>query len=263
MNLPQIFMYQEKQVRTVIKNDEPWFVAKDVCEVLGISNHRDAVSRLNERMKDEVGVTDAIGRTQNTIVLNEPAVYKLIFRSNKAEAEAFGDWVATDVLPSIRKHGAYMTPQTLEQALLNPDGIITVLTRLKEEQAEKERERQARLAAEAQIEADRPKVLFADSLSISQDSILVNDLAKLMKQKGIDIGEGRLFKWLRENGYLIKSGSEYNMPTQRSMELKIMEIKVGYRGSSDGTTKITRTPKITGKGQIYFINKFLSMNKAV
>lgn len=119
-----------------------------------------------------------------------------------------------------------------------------------------------KIALVQKIESDRPMVLFAESLQVSKDSILVADLAKLLKQNGIDIGEVRLFKWLRENGYLIKSGSEYNTPTQRSMELKIMEIKTGYRGSSDGTTKITRTPKITGKGQIYFVNKFKALQQA-
>ncbi|MNC54269.1 Phage antirepressor protein KilAC domain protein [compost metagenome] len=144
-----------------------------------------------------------------------------------------------------------MTPDTLEKALLNPDFLIQLGNQLKIEQT-------ARIAAEAKIEQDRPKVHFAESVEISKDSILVADLAKLLRQKGVEIGEHRLYKWLREEGYLIKSGTEYNRPTQRSMEMGLFEIKTGHRGSSDGTIKLTYTTKVTGKGQIYFINKFLT-----
>lgn len=143
-----------------------------------------------------------------------------------------------------------MTPQTLDSMLSDPDNMIKVLTRLKDEQ-------DARKAAEAKIEADKPKVLFAESLQVSQDSVLVADLAKLIKQNGVDIGEIRMFQWLRDNGYLIKSGSEKNMPTQRSMEMKLFEIRVSTRQGSDGTPRIQRTPKVTGKGQVYFMNKFI------
>jgi anti-repressor protein len=179
----------------------------------------------------------------------ENVFYRLSMKGESDTAIQFQTKVADEILPSIRKHGAYMSPETIEKTLTNPDFIIQLATELKTEQ-------QRRIEAEAKIASDKPLVLFAESLQVSKDSILVADLAKLLKQNGIDMGEGRLFKWLRTEGYLIKSGSEYNMPTQRSMDLKIMEIKVGYRGSSDGTTKITRTPKITGKGQVYFINKF-------
>lgn len=253
--LSQIFMYQGNQVRTSVINEEPWFVAKDVCDVLEIGNPSQTLSRLDE---DERGLisNDTLGGKQEMAAVNEPGLYSLILGSRKKEAKAFKRWITHEVLPSIRKHGAYMTPQTLEDALLNPDALITVLTKLKEEQAEKERERQARIAAEAKILADRPKVLFADSLQVSQDSILIGELAKLLKQNGINIGGNRLFKYLREEGYLIKSGEQYNLPTQRSMDLGIMEIKTGSRGGSDGTIHITRTPKITGKGQMYFIRKF-------
>lgn len=133
--------------------------------------------------------------------------------------------------------------------MLNPDVMIQLATTLKEERARREKLQQ-------QIEEDKPKVIFAEALEVSKDSILIADLAKLLRQNGVDIGEVRLFKLLRQHGYLIKSGSEYNMPTQRSMDLKIMEIKVGYRGSASEGTKVTRTPKITGKGINYFINKF-------
>ncbi|GAB7057400.1 hypothetical protein JCM16163A_41490 [Paenibacillus sp. YK5] len=262
MNTVQLFNHPEfRQVRFVEIDGKPFAVGVDVSRALEYSNPSKAIIDHCKGIT-KLGIPSH-GGVQETNVIPEGDIYRLVVKAAdqsrnpeiKAKAERFESWIFDEVLPSIRKHGAYMTPQTLEAALNNPDTLITVLNRLKQEQEE-------RAKLQAQIEADRPKVLFADSLSVSQDSILVADLAKLLKQNGIDMGEVRLFKWLRNEGYLIKSGSEYNMPTQRSMELKIMEIKVGYRGSSDGTTKITRTPKITGKGQIYFINKFKKLAQA-
>lgn len=180
----------------------------------------------------------------------ENIFYRLAMKARNEVAERFQAKVADEILPSIRKHGAYMTPETIERTLTDPDFIIGLAQKLKAANEDNSR-------LQNKINADKPLVLFAESLQVSQDSILVADLAKLLKQNGVDIGEKRLFIWLRENGYLIKGGSEYNMPTQRSMDLKIMEIKMGHRSSSDGTVKITRTPKITGKGQVYFINKFI------
>lgn len=249
--LSKIFTYQGMSVRTVVRNGEPWFVLKDVCDVLGLRSP-DVKQRLGDDVVSTHTVKDALGRDNTASIVNEDGLYDVILESRKPEAKAFRKWVTSEVLPSIRKHGAYMTPETLEKVLYDPDFIIKLATDLKEE-------RNARIEAQAKIEADKPKVLFADALQVSKDSILVADLAKLLRQNGIQTGEIRLFKWLRDNGYLIKCGTEYNMPTQLSMELGIMEIKIGYRGSSDGTTKITRTPKITGKGQIYFINKFKKM----
>lgn len=248
---PQIFMYQNSQVRATIVNGEPWFVAKDVCEIIGLDQVSRAVSRLDE---DERGLLK-IPHPQNPELfievngINEPGLYQLIIASNKPEARAFKRWITHEVIPSIRKHGAYMTPETIEKTIMNPDFIINLAQQLKNEQT-------ARIAAEAKIESDRPLVLFAESLRISQDSILVADLAKLLKQNGIEMGEMRLFRWLRDNGYLIKSGTEYNMPTQRSMEMKLFEIRVSTRQGSDGTPRMQRTPKVTGKGQMYFVNKF-------
>lgn len=247
--LIQVFMYGYNQIRTVSKDGEPWFVLKDVCEVLDLEQVAGVKRRLSDDVISNHPITDALGRLQDTAIVNEDGLYDVILESRKPEAKAFRKWITGDVVPSIRKHGAYMTPETIEKTLTDPDFIIGLASRLKQANEEKSR-------LEAQIEADRPKVLFADSLAVSKDSILVADLAKVLRQNGIDMGEKRLFVWLRENGYLIKGGSEYNQPTQRSMDIGIMEIKIGYRGSSDGTTKITRTPKITGKGQIYFINKF-------
>ncbi|MBP1312278.1 phage antirepressor YoqD-like protein [Paenibacillus sp. 1182] len=179
----------------------------------------------------------------------ENIFYRLAMKAKNDVGEAFQIKVADEILPAIRKHGAYMTPDTIEKTLNDPDFIIGLASKLKQANAEK-----AELTAK--IEQDKPKVVFAEALEVSKDSILVADLAKLLKQNGFEIGEIRLFEWLRQNGYLIKSGSERNMPTQRSMDLKIMEIKMGQRMSSSEGSKITRTTKITGKGQIYFINKF-------
>lgn len=252
----QLFNYSGHQVRTVIKNGEPWFVAKDVCEILEVGNPSQALSRLDDDEKNTLILNDGTEGNPIKSVVNESGLYSLVLSSRKPEAKQFKKWITSEVLPSIRKHGAYMTPQTIEELIANPDTMITVLQKLKAEQEEKAQERAARLAAEAKIEADKPLVLFAESLQVSQDSILIGQLANLLKQNGINIGQNRLFELLRNEGYLIKSGERRNMPTQRSMDLGIMEIKTGSRNSSDGTIKMTHTPKITGKGQIYFINKF-------
>lgn len=249
MNQLQKFMYTNQEVRSTVINGEPWFVAKDVCDVLEILNSRDALNRLDEDEKDVVS-TDTLGGKQNVSIVNESGLYSLILGSRKPEAKQFKRWITHEVIPSIRQHGAYMTPSTIEKVLTDPDFIIQMANQMKTEQ-EKNR------LLQQKIEADKPKVHFAESVEISKDSILVADLAKLLRQKGVEIGEHRLYKWLREEGYLIKSGTEYNRPTQRSMELGLFEVKTGHRGSSDGTIKLTYTSKVTGKGQIYFINKFL------
>lgn len=227
---------------------EPWFVLRDVCSLLGLRSP-DVRQRLSNDVVRTHTVRDSLGRSNQASIINEDGLYDVILESRKPEARAFRKWITSDVVPSIRKHGAYMTPETIEKTLNDPDFIIGLATRLKQANEEKSR-------LQAKIEADKPKVLFAESLEVSDDTINVNDLAKLLKQNGVDIGELRLFKWLRENGYLIKSGSEYNMPTQKSMNLGLFKVKVGTYQSSDGTPRMTRTPKVTGKGQMYFINKF-------
>ena len=238
------------QVRTMVINGSPWFVAKDVCECLGITKHRDAVSRLDGDERGSVEV-DTLGGTQQMAAVNEYGLYNLVLSSRKPSAKAFKRWITHEVIPAIRKHGAYMTGETLEQALTSPDFLIRLATELKTEQ-------EARRLAEAQIEANKPKVLFADSVAASHGSILVGELAKLLNQNGIDIGQNRLFNWLRENGYLIcRKGTDYNMPTQRSMEMQLFNIKETAITHSDGHVSISKTVKVTGKGQVYFVNKFL------
>lgn len=251
MNQLQVFNNTEfGQVRTMVINGSPWFVAKDVCECLGLTKHRDAVSRLDGDERGSVEV-DTLGGTQQMAAVNEYGLYSLVLSSRKPSAKAFKRWITHEVIPAIRKHGAYMTGETLEQALTSPDFLIRLATELKTEQ-------EARRLAEQKIEADKPKVLFADSVAASHGSILVGELAKLLNQNGIDIGQNRLFNWLRKNGYLIcRKGTDYNMPTQRSMEMQLFSIKETAITHSDGHVSISKTVKVTGKGQLYFVNKFL------
>lgn len=181
----------------------------------------------------------------------ESVFYRLAMKAKNEVAEAFQAKIAEEVIPSIRKHGAYMTPETLESAILNPDYLLKVATALKEETDK-------RKALESKVQADAPKVLFADSVAASTSTILISELAKILRQNGVNTGEKRLFRWMRENGYLVKrNGTDYNMPTQLSMELGILKVKETVVCHSDGHTSISKTPKVTGKGQTYFLNKFL------
>lgn len=241
-------------VRVVERDGEPWFVARDVCECLELGNPRTSIALLDE---DEKGVhtMDTPGGQQEMSIVSEAGLYSLILRSRKPEAKAFKRWITHEVLPAIRRHGAYLTPDMVEKVISDPDTIIRLATDLKTE-------REKRIALEAQAEADRPKVVFAESIEVAKTSILVGEMAKLIKQAtGYDIGQNRFFDWLRDSGYLHKGGSQRNMPTQRCIEAGWMEIKEGSRIGSSGECHITRTTKITGKGQIYFINLFRSMTE--
>ena len=257
MNEIQIFNYNGSNVRTVQKDGEPWFVGKDVAEIIGYSNPRKAIIDHvdTEDKMDGVTICDSIGREQTPVLINESGLYSLILASKMPNAKPFRRWVTSEVLPSIRKHGIYATANTVEQMLSDPDTAIKLLTTLKEERA-------ARQALERKVEVDKPKVLFAEAVSVASTSILVGELAKLLKQNGVEMGQNRLFAWLRDNGYLIKRrGNDYNLPTQRSMELGLFEIKETCVTHA-GHTTISRTPKVTGKGQIYFVEKFLRDSSA-
>lgn len=248
------FNYQSHQIRTVEQDGEPWFVLKDVCEVLGIGNHKMTAQRLDGDEVSLADLTDSIGRNQETTVISESGLYNVILRSDKPEAKPFRKWVTSEVLPSIRKNGAYMTPETLEAAILNPDTMIRLLTELKDE-------RQKREALQNQAALDAPKVLFADAVAASHTSILIGDLAKLIRQNGVDIGQKRLFAWLRDNGFLIRQqGDSYNMPTQRAMEMRLFQVKETAFTHPDGHITISKTTKVTGKGQTYFVERFLTTN---
>ncbi len=233
---------------TTDENGKILFCGKDVATALGYKKTADAISAHCKGVCEIP--TPSNGGVQMMKFITEGDVYRLTFGSKLPSAEKFTDWVADEILPTIRRHGAYMTENTLEKALTSPDFLIQLATQLKEEQAQ-------RKALEQRVEADRPKVLFADAVETSQTSILIGDLAKLIKQNGVDIGQKRLFAWMRENGYLIKSGSSTNMPTQRSMDMKLFEVKERSISNPDGSVRVTKTTKVTGKGQTYFINIFL------
>jgi len=248
----QIFSNSEfGDVRTILRNGEPMFCLADACRVLDISNPSKAKTRLREDGVTTSEGIDSLGRTQALNFISESNLYKLIFQSRKAEAEKFAEWVTSEILPSIRKHGAYMTESVTEKALTDPDFLIKLATELKQERAEKQRlvEENAKMV---------PAKIFADAVKTSGTSVLIGDLAKILHQNGIDIGQKRLFSYLRENGYLIKGGSSKNIPTQRAMQLGLFEIKESCYVDSKGVNVVTRTTKVTGKGQIYFVNKFLT-----
>lgn len=252
-HLEKAFNFQGMQLRTVVINNEPWFVAKDVATILGF-DHTPTMTRTLEDDEKGVHILHTPGGEQKMTIINEPGLYSAILKSRKSEAKQFKRWITHEVIPSIRKHGAYMTPETIEKVLADPDTIIKLATNLKEERAK-------RMAAEALVEKQKPKVVFAKAVETSDDTILVGQLAKIIAQNGIKIGQNRLFQWIRDNGYLGKKGAHYNEPTQYSMELGLFEVKERTVNNPDGSVRITRTTKVTGKGQIYFVNKFLSLKE--
>ena len=253
MNELQLFQFEDNQIRTVSSNGIIWFSAPDVTNALKLTNTTVALKSLDG---DEVTKFNLGGLSGETNFISEPGLYKLIGASRKPAAKRFNRWVTHEVLPSIRKHGAYMTPETIEKAIYNPDFIINLATKLKDEQAKT-------AALTADNETMKPKALFADAVATSHTSILIGDLAKLIRQNGVDIGQNRLFAWMREHGYLIGSGDRRNMPTQRAMDLGLFDIKERTFQNPDGSVRITKTTKVTGKGQQYFINKFLQKGMTV
>lgn len=245
------FTYQDSPVRTVVVDSEPWFVLPDLCRVLEIANPRDTARRVTSESVGTADVLDSRGVSHPTNIVDEPGMYEVIFMSRKPEAAAFRRWITTEVLPSIRKRGGYLTPEAAAEALTDPDFIIRLATDLKAERAKRAQLEEAR-------KAERPKVLFADSVATSDSTILVGDLAKIIKGNGMEIGANRLFARLREDGFLIKrKGTDWNMPTQRAMELGLFKIKESSHIHSDGHVTISKTPKVTGKGQTYLVNHYL------
>lgn len=244
MNEIQIFRNNDfGEIRTIEINKKPYLCLMDVCKILDLEQVSRVKSRLNKDGVTTSKVIDSLGRMQDATFINESNLYKVIFQSRKPEAEKFTEWVTNEVLPAIRKTGMYATEDLLD----NPDLAIRAFQQLKEE-------KEKRKMLESQIENQQPKVLFAESVESSSTSILIGDLAKLIKQNGYDIGQNRLFNWLRENGYLIKHGESKNMPTQMAMDKKLFEIQERTLVSSSGKIKIIKTTKVTGRGQIYFIN---------
>ncbi len=233
-------------VRAMVRNGEPWFVAADVCKALDIGNPTQALDRLDDDEKSITLISNEGNRgNPNVAIVSEPGLYTLVLGSRKPEARAFKRWVTHDVIPSIRRTGMYAT----EDLLANPDLAIAAFTQLRDERAR-------RIALEAEVKANSSRVLFAQSVEASSQSILVGELAKLMRQNGVEIGQNRLFERLRADGFLCSVGSQRNMPTQRSMEMGLMEIKERSIANPDGTVRLTLTPKILGRGQVYFINRY-------
>ncbi|MFS2315904.1 phage antirepressor KilAC domain-containing protein [Dehalococcoides mccartyi] len=249
-NQLQVFSYEGNEVRTVRQGDETLWVLKDVCDALGLSDTNKVAERLDGDELTRIKFVSG-GQTREMYAVSESGLYNVILRSDKPDAKRFKRWVTHEVLPSIRRHGAYLTPAKLEEMMNDPDAWIKVLTALKDERAAKEH---------LQLEAakNEPKVIFADAVSVSDGTILIGELAKILKGNGIEIGQNRLFEKLRQDGYLIKRrGTDYNAPTQRAMELGLFKVKETAITHSDGHVTISKTTKVTGKGQQYFINLFL------
>ena len=255
-----------KELKIVLKQDvlgkefkiygdyeNPLFLAKDVATWIEHSDVSTMIRNVDENEK-VTNIVCTLGGNQEAWFLTEDGLYEVLMQSRKPIAKQFKKRVK-EILKSVRKHGGYLTPQKLEEALLNPDVLIRLATELKTE-------REKRMELEEKVEQDKPKVLFADAVSASDDCILVGELAKILKQNGVKTGQNRLFSWLRKHGYLIRRmGSDYNMPTQRSAEMNLFQIKKRIIGNLDGTVRTTKTVVVTGIGQQYFINKFLGKDR--
>ena len=248
MNELKNFTFEDQQIRALTIEEKPYFVGKDVVDILGYRNgSRDINRHVDEEDRRKAMIFDG-NQDKETIIINESGLYSLILSSKLPDAKKFKHWVTSEVLPTIRKHGAYMT-DAKAAAIVTDKGSLADLLQQAAEQLKRK---------DIQIEQMRPKALFADAVSTSDTPILVGELAKILHQNGVSMGQNRMFRWLRDNGYLIsKKGTSYNMPTQRAMELGLFKIKENAITHSDGHVTITKTPKVTGKGQVYFVNKFV------
>lgn len=251
MNELQIFNNEEfGEIRTITKDNEPMFCLADVCKALEISNVGNVKQRLSEK-GIHTADTPTKGGLQKMIFINEANLYKTIFQSRKESAERFTEWVTSEVLPSIRKNGGYIAGQeTLSDEELLSKALMVAQRKIDEKN-------NIIAMQDSRIQGMIPKEIFADAVSASHTSILIGDLAKLICQNGVQIGQKRLFEWLRENNFLIKSGTSRNMPKQRYVEQGLFEVKESNIQNPDGSVRITKTTKVTGKGQVYFVNKFL------
>jgi anti-repressor protein len=253
------------EVRVAEIDGKIMFAATEIAACLGYENPRDAIlyhCKSGNVEKRYFAHENGIGGVYVNFI-PEGEVYRLIIHSKLKEAEKFQDWVFDDVLPSIRKHGGYLTPQTIEEAILNPDTLIRLATNLKDERQKRIAAEQQRQELQAANDALRPKALFADAVVTSDKSILIAELAKILKQNGIDIGQNRLFAWLRENSYLCSKGEAYNQPSQKAMQMGLFEIKKTTITKPDGSVLVTCTTKVSGKGQLYFVDKFLGKKSIV
>ena len=257
-NSIQPFDFKGTPIRALADKDgTPWLVAKDVCDVLGLAtNHiREA---LDEDEVSNLRITE-VGENggREPLIVSEAGFYKLVMRSRKPEAKEFQRWVTHEVLPSIRKHGAYMTDEVIERTLTDPDYLIQLATQLKDQKA-------MIADQQRQITEQAPKVLFADALETSKSTILIGQLAKLLKQNGVEIGQNRLYVWLRDHGYLSsRRGDDWNTPTQKAMGMKLFQIRTNTVIGADGRQFVNHVTLVTGKGQTYFVNKFLAKTQEV
>ena len=246
MNEMKVFNNAEfGKIRTLNRDGEPWFVGKDVATALGYKDSVNALkSHVSEEDKGGWRITTQYGERE-AVIINESGLYSLILSSKLDSAKRFKHWVTAEVLPSIRKSGGYIAGQNeMSDTELLAKALLVAQRQIEQRNA--------------QIAEMQPKALFADAVAASHTSILIGELAKILKQNGVDIGQNRLFETLRQQGYLIRrNGTDYNSPTQRAMELGLFEVKESTVGNPDGSVRVTRTTKVTGKGQQYFINKFL------
>lgn len=243
----EIKIFKKEQfgsIRTTVQSGEPWFVGKDVAEALGYERADNAIRKHVDEEDKLMHQISASGQKRNMTIINESGLYSLILSSKLPSAKAFKRWVTSEILPSIRKLGGYIEGQEhMSDADLMAKALLVAQRQI--EQRDK------------QLQEMQPKALFADSVCASSTSILIGELAKILKQSGVNTGQQRLFAWMRDNGYLIRrKGADYNMPTQRSMEMQLFEIKETVVTHADGHTSINKTTKVTGKGQVYFVNKF-------
>lgn len=252
MNDLTVFDFEGSEIRTIRKNDDVWFSATDVATQLGLSNTTVAISKLDEDERSKFN----LGRQGQSNFISEPGLYKLIGSSRKPQAKRFNRWVTHEVLPSIRQGGAYVTANTAQEWLDDPDMMISVLEKYRDARNENET-----LKAENAIL--QPKALFTDMIEVSKNSILIRQFAKLLRQKGLEIGQNRLFEWLRNGGWLIKGASDRNAPTQKAMEMGLFEVKETPIWHKTGECTIQTTTKITGKGQIFFMKKLMKEFKGV
>ena len=256
---PQLFKFKDQQVHTVTIDNEPYFVGNDVSTILGYSNYRNAVANHvdeDDKLRTQI---EYAGQDRNMTVINESGLYSLILGSKLPQAKEFKHWVTSEVLPAIRKHGAYMTDQKAFDVTHNAQGLADLLQQAADQLKQKD----------VQIEQMKPKALFADAVSTAKTNILIGEMAKILKANGVDyitvgsqkvtMGQNHFFQWLRENGYLIKRrGTDYNAPTQMAMDKGLFKVKESTSIDSNGTTRVNKTTKVTGKGQQYFTNYFLA-----
>ncbi|QPR70556.1 phage antirepressor KilAC domain-containing protein (plasmid) [Bacillus licheniformis] len=263
--LQKVFNYEGREVRTVVKDGEPWFVAKDVCNVLEIGNSRQALARLDddESMSFQMTHPQSPSKTIMMQAVNEAGLYTLILGSRKPEAKQFKRWVTHEVIPLIRRNGVYMTPDTLEQVLTNPDTLIQLATNLKAEQQKRKEAEKQKMIAEKQLEKAQPHIEFSKAFRGAETAVEIGVLAKVLASNGVDIGRNRLFEWLREKGYMhyiYVDGVRYNVPTQKAIENGwiIQTQRIITRSSRD---MITLKAMVTPKGQQYIFNKLMGQNR--